>query len=185
MPLKIDRTFQVKEPVDKVWNILSDPKKVAVCVPGAQISQQLDERFYKGSISITLGARIIDFKGEVQIVRLDPQNHEMEIFGQAHDVKDRGSASMKTITRLRALEFGGTEIISASELNVFGILAELGSRVILGVSDVMFAEFSKNFQARLALPADAPESSSHAEAKPISAASFAFQAARAILRRDS
>jgi len=186
MALKIEKTFQVKESVDKVWTFLSDPRKIAVCVPGAQITEQVDEKTYKGAISVKVGPSVTDYKGEVQIVRLDPQNHEIEILGKGQDVRGRGSASMKMTGKLRSLDDGGTEVTSISELNVVGILAQMGSRVISEVSNIMFGEFTKNFQARLAQHADAPEPAAEAApGKPISATSVAWQAAKGVFRRDS
>ena len=186
MALKIEKTFQVKESVDKVWTFLSDPRKIALCVPGAQITEQLDEKTYSGAIRVKVGPSVTDYKGEVQIVRLDPQNHEIEILGKGQDVRGRGSASMKLTGKLRALDDGGTEVTSISELNVVGILAQMGSRVISEVSNIMFGEFTRNFQARLAQHADAPEAAAEAApGKPISAASVAWQAAKGAFRRDS
>jgi hypothetical protein len=79
MPLKIEKTFEVGQPIEKVWAFLSDPRKVATCVPGAQITEQVDEKTYKGAIKVKVGPSVTDYTGEVQIVRLDPQNHEIEI----------------------------------------------------------------------------------------------------------
>ena len=50
MALKIEKTFQVPEPAEKVWAILSDPRQVATCVPGAQITGQVYEKTYQGTI---------------------------------------------------------------------------------------------------------------------------------------
>ena len=61
MALKIEKTFQVKESVDKVWTFLSDPRKIAVCVPGAQITEQVDEKTYKGTISVKVGPSATDY----------------------------------------------------------------------------------------------------------------------------
>jgi uncharacterized protein len=181
--LRIEKTFQVKEPLDRVWSFLSDPRKVAVCVPGAQITEQVDEKTYKGAISVKVGPSVTDYKGEVTIVRLDPQNHEIEILGKGQDVRGRGSASMKMTGKLRALDDGGTEVTSISELNVVGILAQMGSRVITEVSNIIFAEFTRNFQTQLEGLADASEASAEATAKPISAISLAWQAIKELFRR--
>jgi uncharacterized protein len=184
--LQIEKAFQVKEPVEKVWSILRDPRKVANCVPGAQITEQVDEKTYRGAISVKVGPSVTDYKGEVTIVRLDPQNHEIEILGKGQDVRGRGSASMKMAGKLRALDDGGTEVTSISEVNVVGILAQMGSRVISEVSNIMFGEFAKNFQARLSQPDDVAEAPpADATAKPVNAASLAWQAAKGVFRRDS
>jgi len=174
MAIQIEKTFQVKEPVDQVWNLLSDPKRVAACVPGAKITEQVDEKTYKGTISVKVGPSATDYKGELEIVRLDPDNHELEMVGKGQDVRGRGSASMKVTTKARSLENGGTEVNSVAEVNVVGILAQMGARVINEVSNIMFAQFIKNFQAHL----EHPDGDASAEAKPLSAASLAWAAAK-------
>jgi carbon monoxide dehydrogenase subunit G len=175
MAVKIEKTFQVQQPVEKVWAFLSDPRKVATCVPGAQITEQVDDRNYKGAISVKVGPSVTDYKGEVQIVRLDSAAHEIEILGKGQDVRGRGSASMKMTGKLRALE-NGTEIVSVSELNVVGILAQMGGRVINEVSNIMFEQFTNCFRQTL--------QGGQAEAatpKPISAVGLAYSALKATL----
>jgi hypothetical protein len=71
-------------------------------------------------------------------------------------------------------------VTSVSELNVIGILAQMGARVINEVSNIIFAQFIKNVQAQLKHPGDAPM----AEAKPLSAASVAWAAAKGALNRN-
>src|SRR4029077_15113908 len=126
MAVKIEKTFRVDEPTDKVWAFLSDPRKVGACVPGAQITEQVDETTYKGAIKVKVGPSVTDYKGEVQIVRLDAAAHEIEILGKGQDTKGKGSASMKMTGKLREVD-GGTEVSSVAELNIVGILAQMGS----------------------------------------------------------
>jgi carbon monoxide dehydrogenase subunit G len=154
--LRIEKTFQVNEPIEKVWTFLSDPTKVASCVPGAQITEKIDDKTYKGAISVKVGPSVTDYKGEVQILRLDPQNHEIEIQGKGQDVRGRGSASMTMTGKLATLAGGATQVTSTSEVNVIGILAQMGSRVITEVSNIMFEKFSQNFQALLQQSAEQP-----------------------------
>ena len=180
MAIPIEKTFQVKEPVEQVWSLLSDPKRVATCVPGAKITEQVDEKTYKGTISVKVGPSATDYKGELQIVRQDAETHELEMIGKGQDVKGRGSASMRMTSKARSLENGGTEVTSFAEINVVGILAQMGARMINEVSNIMFAQFIKNFQAQLEHPADAASE----EAKPISAASLAWAAAKGAFHRS-
>jgi carbon monoxide dehydrogenase subunit G len=180
MAIPIEKTFQVKEPVEQVWSLLSDPKRVATCVPGAKITEQVDENTYKGTISVKVGPSATDYKGELQIVRRDAETRELEMIGKGQDVKGRGSASMKMTSKARSLENGGTEVTSLAEINVVGILAQMGARMIHEVSNIMFAQFIKNFQAQLEHPADAASE----EAKPVSAASLAWAAAKGAFHRS-
>jgi len=187
MALKFEKTFQVQEPVEKVWAFLSDPRKVASCVPGARITEQVDEKNYKGTISVKVGPSVTNYNGEVQIVRLDPENHEIEILGKGLDVRGRGSASMRMTGKLVALPEGGTEVRSVSEVNVVGILAQMGSRVITEVSNIMFGEFTKNFQAKLQQPTETPEvqATEATGPEPVKAGSLAWKAAKGLFRGDS
>ncbi|HYV73150.1 MAG TPA: SRPBCC family protein [Candidatus Binatia bacterium] len=194
MALRIEKTFQVSQPIEKVWGLLSDLAKVASCVPGAQITEKIDVKTYKGSIRVKVGPSLTDYKGEVQILRLDTQNHEIEIQGKGQDVRGRGSASMTMTGKLVALNEGGTEVTSISEVNVVGILAQMGSRVITEVSNIMFDKFSRNFQDLLQQSADpppvanattvdtaAPSPRNHPPA-PIEGGSIAWQAIKQMFR---
>jgi carbon monoxide dehydrogenase subunit G len=185
LALRIEKTFQVSEPIEKVWSLLSDPAKVASCVPGAQITEKIDEKTYKGSISVKVGPSVTDYKGEVQILRLDPQNHEIEIQGKGQDVRGRGSASMTMTGKLTSLDNGATQVISTSEVNVVGILAQMGSRVITEVSNIMFDKFSQNFQALLQQQPSGQPAVATAEAKPepVEAGSVAWEAIKGMFRR--
>lgn len=180
MAMQIEKTFQVEEPINQVWALLSDPRRVAMCVPGAKIVEQVDDKTYKGAITVKVGPSTTDYKGELQIVRLDSDSHEIEIMGKGQDVRGRGSASMKMTGKARSLENGGTEVTSVSEVNVVGILAQMGARVINEVSNIIFAQFIRNFQAQLRQPGD----TTMAEAKPLSAASVAWAAAKGAFHRN-
>ncbi|MBZ5506274.1 MAG: SRPBCC family protein [Acidobacteriia bacterium] len=184
MAVKIEKTFRVDQPTDKVWAFLSDPRKVGACVPGAEITEQVDERTYKGAIKVKVGPSVTDYKGEVQIVRLDQALHEIEILGKGQDVRGKGSASMKMTGKVHALD-SGSEVTSISELNVVGILAQMGSRVISEVSNVMFEQFLNNFRKQLQSPDAAIGETSTATAKPISAVGVAFSALKATFTRHS
>jgi uncharacterized protein len=177
MPIKIEKSFQAPEPATEVWKILSDPRSVAGCVPGAQVTEAVDERTYKGVIKVKLGPAVSDYKGEAHIERLDDQNREIEMIGKGQDVRGKGSASMKMTGKVRDLPEGGSEVITISELNVVGILAQMGSRMIQEVANQMFEQFTKNLRQRLqqqasgAAPGGSPE-----EVKPIDAGSVATSA---------
>src|SRR6516165_2180072 len=176
MAIKIEKTFQVQEPLERVWSFLSDPLKVAKCVPGAQITETVDDRTYKGLIKVQVGPSITDYKGQVHIERLDEQSHEIEMVGKGQDVRGKGSASMKMTGKVRSLAEGDSEVVTVSEVNVVGLLAQLGARMINEVSNKMFEQFTLNLVRQLekersvesASAPSQPEENA-AEAQPIKA----------------
>lgn len=149
MQVKIEKKFEVKEPVKPVWGFLSDPKKLATCVPGAQILEALDERRYIGTVNVKVGPVVTSYKGELIIERLDHENFEMELVGKGQDVKGKGGASMKMIGKLRPLPHGGTEVTGSSEIDITGMIAQFGSRVVEEISHQIFQQFTRSLQKNL------------------------------------
>ena len=180
MAIKIEKTFQVQEPLESVWAFISDPRKVANCLPGAQITETVDDRTFKGVIKIQVGPSVTDYKGQVHIERLDNEKHEIELVGKGQDVRGKGSASMKMTGKVRSLPDGKTEVASVAEINVVGLLAQMGGRMIQEVSNQMFAQFTANFRARLQQersPSAAAQAGAE-DAKPIQALPVLLSAAR-------
>jgi uncharacterized protein len=176
MAIKIEKTFQVQEPLERVWSFLSDPLKVAKCVPGAQITETVDDLTFKGLIKVQVGPSITDYKGQVHIERLDEQSHEIEMVGKGQDIRGKGSASMKMTGKVRSLAERDSEVVTVSEVNVVGLLAQLGARMINEVSNKMFEQFTVNLQRqlekeRLAESGSAPSQpeEGNPEAQPIKA----------------
>lgn len=183
MAIRIEKTFQIQEPVESAWKFLCDPRKVASCVPGAKITEAVDDRTYKGLIRVQVGPAVTDYKGQLQIERRDDQKHEIEIIGKGQDLRGKGSASMKMTGKVSALPDGRTEVSSVSEVNVVGLLAQLGARMINEVSNKVFAEFTANFRARLEqerISGEAPPTteSGTEEPQPIDASRLALSVAK-------
>jgi len=44
MAFEIVKTFVVRSPTEQVWSFLTDPEKVARCLPGAAITGKIDEK---------------------------------------------------------------------------------------------------------------------------------------------
>lgn len=170
MAFQVIKTFVVKAPTDAVWRFLIDPRQVATCMPGAAITNQVDDRTYAGTMTVRVGPVTTSYKGKVVFERLDADQHAAEIVATGQDVKGKGGASMKLSSRLVALSPGETEITATSDVNITGILAQMGRGMIQDVSDEMFDIFSKNVREHLeAAPAAASAEPAAAAAVPAAA----------------
>lgn len=149
MKTTINKTFQVEDAVDRVWDLLSNPEKIVVCVPGASLTEKIDENNFKGAVSLKFGPVKASYDGKIVIEERDDVNHQMRLKGKGLDSKGKGSADM--VMNGKAYEKdGGSEVDFSMEVSVTGKLAQFGSRLITDVSNQLFDQFVANFKKKLA-----------------------------------
>jgi carbon monoxide dehydrogenase subunit G len=154
--MKTEQTVVVDAPPERVWAFLTDPVQVASCLPGAAITEQVDERTWRGTITVKVGPVTTSYRGTIRFERLDADRWEAELVGQGQDVKGRGGAEMRMQSRLQPTA-SGTEVRVISEVNITGILAQMGRGMIESVSTQIFRQFAAAMQQKLA-GAPAPDS---------------------------
>ena len=159
MALEIAKTFTIDAPRSAVWAFLTDPQRVAGCLPGAAITEKVDEKTYAGTITIKVGPVTASYKGRVRFESLDEGAGTAEIVASGQDVKGKGGADMRMRSKLTEIAPGQTQVASTSQVNITGILAQMGARMIQDVSDQMLGRFTQAMQAELGSTAtpDAPQ----------------------------
>lgn len=149
MKTTIDKNFQVEESIEKVWEYLSDPVKIVTCVPGATLTEEIDETHYKGEVTTKFGPVKAKYNGDITITTLDKTNYNMVLVGKGVDSKGKGSADMEMTGLLKKAD-GGTTVSFAMEISITGMLAQFGARLIKDVSDQLLNQFVANFKDLLA-----------------------------------
>ncbi len=176
--MQIEKTFVIKASPAAVWDFLTDPYRVARCLPGAAITEKLGDSTYTGTITVKVGPVAASYKGRVRFERLDAAERTAEIVGAGQDIRGKGGADMRMSSRLVERAPGETEVVATSEVNVTGILAQFGRGMIQDVSDQMFQKFTEAVRAELEAKAQAPAGTNPApaleaaQAPPIDAVSF-------------
>ena len=66
MKVKADKKFLVNADIDSVWTVLTNPEIIVVCVPGAQLTETIDEDHFKGKVTIKFGPVTAKFNGDVE-----------------------------------------------------------------------------------------------------------------------
>lgn len=163
MAMEISKSFIVKAPAAAVWSFLTDPVRVARCLPGAAITNQVDERTHAGTITVKVGPVAATYKGTMRFERLDAAAKTAEIVASGQDMRGKGGADMRMTSTLIERAPGETEVTITSQVNVMGILAQLGRGMIQDVSDQMFGTFVAAARAELEKP-DAPVSAASSNA---------------------
>lgn len=149
MDATITKQFSLDEPIEKVWAGLSNPIQISECVPGATITEQIDEDNYKGEVTLKFGPVKAKYNGQITIEDMDDENHKMVLKGKGLDAKGKGSADM-IMNGAAESNGAGTDVDFKMNVNIQGTLAQFGSRLINDVSDQLMNQFVNNFKSMLA-----------------------------------
>ncbi len=176
MAIEITKRFLVKAPPAAVWGFLTDPQRVAHCMPGAAITDRIDEKTFAGTMAVKVGPVSTSYKGKVVFERLDEGTRTAEIVATGQDVRGRGGADLRLTSSIKEVSPGETEVTAASKVNITGILAQMGRGMVQDVSDHLFQVFSQRMRAELETAAAAPAPAPAAAAPAPSAAPSAATA---------
>jgi hypothetical protein len=152
--MQIEKTFTVRAPVGAVWDFLTDPRRVAGCLPGAAITEQVDETTYGGTITVKVGPVTASYKGTMRFERLDREAGEAEISASGQETRGKGGADMRMKSRVVERGPEETEVVVTSDVNVVGVLAQFGRGMIQDVSDQLFGKFTDCMRRQLEAPAE-------------------------------
>jgi carbon monoxide dehydrogenase subunit G len=174
--VRIDSDFTVKAPIEAVWAYLLDVEKVAPCMPGAQLTEVVDERTWKGKTNIKVGPVALSFAGTVVLEERDDQAHRVRLKAQGMEQRGKGAASAVVESHLEEVD-GGTKVTMGTDLTISGAVAQYGRGMMLDISQRMTGEFAQCLEANInasggpdvAVPeAGSAETSSTGEATPSS-----------------
>ena len=177
--MEFDNAFEVPLPPAQAWPVLMNIPGIAPCMPGAQLTEIVDERTYKGNIAVRLGPVALTFAGTVIFEEIDNANHTARVRAQGNDAKGRGSAQATATFRLEP-SAGGSKVMVHTNLTLSGAVAQYGRGVgmIQATASALMTQFANNLKAQLATrepeaPAHSPAASAAAAppppaAKPIS-----------------
>lgn len=157
MKVRLERTFALPGSAEAAWALLQDIDAVASCMPGAKITERLDDRHFKGTVSVKFGPASMAFRGDVEIVSTDPASKTLQLIGKGTDTTGSSGASMDLTARIEAVDAGACQLLGTSEVSMSGKAAAFGGRMMDSVADQVLKQFAGNFAARVqALQAQTP-----------------------------
>ena len=79
---------------------LLDVEKVAKCLPGAQLTQIVDDKTFKGKMKVKMGAMDLTFSGTVTITELDNQTGRVVMKATGREEKGKGQADANVVAQI-------------------------------------------------------------------------------------
>ncbi len=149
--MEFDNSFEVPLPPEEAWPVLMDIRRIAPCMPGAQLTEVIDDRTYKGNISVRLGPVALTFAGTVVFEAIDNESRSARVKAAGNDAKGRGSAHASSTFRLEPAGTG-SKVLVHTDLTLSGAVAQYGRGVgmIQATASALMNQFANNLKKHLA-----------------------------------
>ncbi len=150
MKVQLDKTFPMPSSPAIAWQFLQDVEAVAGCMPGAKLTERIDENHHKGTVTVRVGPATMSFRGEVEVQDIDPTTQTLRLLGKGTDSTGNSGVSMNLLARIEAVDGGLSQLVGSSEVSVSGKAAAFGGRMVDAVADKILLQFADNFAAEVA-----------------------------------
>ena len=135
--MKLEGTYEVPAPRKKVWEAFLDPKLLKKAIPGCEKLEALGPDEYKATMKVGVGGVKGTFEGKVKLSeKQPPDSYKLSAEGSGGP----GFIRSETLITLSDHD-GGTRVTYAADVQVGGLIASVGQRMLGGVSKMMADKF--------------------------------------------
>jgi carbon monoxide dehydrogenase subunit G len=143
--MKIEQSFVVDAPADRVWSLIRDPEIMVGCVPGCDAIEQVDDTTYTADVTVSVGPIKATFSLVIEVVEEVPP-----ILVKTLSRGEEGSrASMvKSVNEMRLTRLAGgeTEIAYSADVEISGRLGRYGAGMMKKIATKLAGKFEESFR---------------------------------------
>jgi carbon monoxide dehydrogenase subunit G len=149
--MKLEQSFEVNAPLDRVWEALVDVERVAPCLPGAEVTGRNEDGSYDGSFKVKIGPTAAAYTGKLHMDQIDEGSHTATMHAQGTDRRGQGGAKATIVSSVSEAGSGTTRVNVVTDYHITGRLARFGrGGMIEEISNRLLGEFAKSLQQMLA-----------------------------------
>jgi carbon monoxide dehydrogenase subunit G len=149
--MQLENSFVIQAPPDRVFAYLLDPHNVVGCVPGAELTEEVDAVTFKGKVKIKVGPITVAYSGTARMVDRDDAARTAVLEGEGRETTGPGSGRGKATMSVLA-EGDDSRVTVLTEFTLTGRVAQFGRGVIEDVSKRMVRTVADCIQASLQSP---------------------------------
>ena len=139
--MEIENEFTVPAPIDHVWAYLLDVERVAPCMPGAELTEVVDDHTWKGKVNMKLGPVSLTFAGTVTMQERDDQAKRIVLAAKGMEQKGKGAANASVTSWLEQGD-GVTNVKMRADIHLTGTVAQLSRGLLPEVSRKLTQQFA-------------------------------------------
>jgi len=160
--VQIENEFVVPTPVHTLWAFLLDVERIAPCMPGAELTEIVDDTTWKGKLKAKFGPVAMNFAGTVTLLERDDAAHRVVLKAQGMETKGKGAATATVTSWLEPASGDDTTVKMQADINLSGLVAQVSRGLLPDVSAKLTQQFADCLKSTL----DADDASSAAAADP-------------------
>jgi carbon monoxide dehydrogenase subunit G len=145
----IENEFVVAAPADGLWVHLLDVEKIAPCLPGAELTETIDETSWKGKLNMKFGPVAMSFAGTVRIEERDDAAHLVKLLAKGTEQKGKGAATAAVTSWLEPAD-NGTLVKMTADITLTGTAAQLSRGLLPEISKRLTQQFADCLQTDMA-----------------------------------
>jgi uncharacterized protein len=143
----IENAFTVAAGPGAVWAYLLDVERVAPCMPGAELTEAVDDRNWKGKVNVRFGPVTMAFAGSVAMQERDDEAHRVVLRAKGTEQKGKGAANAIVTSWLEPADDGGTHVKMQADITLTGAAAQLSRGLLPEISKKLTQQFADCLQA--------------------------------------
>ena len=147
--MQLTNSFEVATSRDAAWNLLLDVPRVVPCMPGAQLTETIDDSNWKARVSVKLGPIALQFAADVARTEVDEASRRVVLTTDAREVRGRGGAKATIHSSLTELAPRQTRVDILTELHMSGSVAQYGRHIVADVAGQMVGKFADCLEKQL------------------------------------
>src|ERR1700761_6289920 len=156
--MKLEQSFEVKAPLERVWQALIDVERVAPCLPGAEVTGRNEDGSYDGTFKVKIGPTAAAYSGKLHMDEIDEGSHTATMHAQGTDRRGQGGAKATIVSSVADAGDGATRVNVATDYHITGRLARFGrGGMIEEISNRLLKEFATSLQGMLGASGAEPE----------------------------
>lgn len=163
----IEDRFTVRTPVDRLWAFIQDVERIAPCMPGAELTEVVDDRTWKGKVHVKFGPVQMAFAGTVVMEERDDAAHRAKLSARGIEQRGKGVANAKVESWLEPAGDDGTTVHIRSDLTITGAAAQLSRGLLPEVSKLLTKQFADCLEAKLNEQLDVAPTVTESEPVPV------------------
>jgi len=144
----IEDSFTVRTPEDRLWAVMQDVEQIAPCMPGAELTETVDERTWKGKVHVKFGPVQMAFAGTVVMEERDDAAHRARLSAKGTEQRGKGAATASVESWLEPAGDGATTVFIRSDIAITGAAAQLSRGLLPEVSKLLTKRFADCLQAK-------------------------------------